>query len=211
MITEAQIKTLCPSPKIDIPKLVAALNAACEKYEINTARRRRYFVAQTMFETLSYLKFAEDMYYVTPEQLCKVWSTRFSMIQEPKKAFAPDYVRNDKKLGNFIYAGRNGNGNQDSGDGYNFRGGGPIHLTGRANYAAASMAIYGDDRFITNPDLVREYGDGFLSAGWYWSVNGLNELADQDSFTKVTKIINGSEQTVKERLPVLNKVNLVIE
>ncbi len=211
MITEDQLRKLFPSPKIDMARLVAALNVAAERYAINTARRRRYFVAQTAFETMGYLKFAEDLYYTTPEQLCKVWSTRFSMIQEPKKAFAPDYVRNEKKLGNFVYAGRNGNGNVDSGDGFNFRGGGPIHLTGKANYEAASIAVYGDDRFVKNPDLVRQYEDGFLTAGWFWSSHGLNELADSDSFTKVTGIINGSTQTVKERLPMLDKVNLVIE
>jgi predicted chitinase len=47
-------------------------------------------------------------------------------------------------------------GNTEAGDGFKYRGRGFIGLTGKANYSAASKAIYGDDRLVKNPDLVND-------------------------------------------------------
>lgn len=64
------------------------------------------------------------------------------------------------KFGDLIYGyqtdiGRS-MGNTDPGDGYKYRGRGFLQLTGKRNYAAASKAIYGDNRLVTNPDLVNQ-------------------------------------------------------
>jgi len=45
--------------------------------------------------------------------------------------------RSSEKLGNAAYAGSNGNGGEESGDGWRYRGRGFFQLTGRANYALA--------------------------------------------------------------------------
>lgn len=37
------------------------------------------------------------------------------------------------------------------------------------------------------------------SAGWFWDKEGLNKIADEDSVTKVTKIINGGDRGLAER------------
>tara|TARA_Y100000401_G_scaffold89382_1_gene74913 strand:- start:5376 stop:8612 length:3237 start_codon:yes stop_codon:yes gene_type:complete len=59
-------------------------------------------------------------------------------------------------------------GNDKEGDGQKFRGRGLIQLTGKANYAAASEAIFGDDRLVKNPDLLLEDADvAGQVAGWF--------------------------------------------
>ena len=53
-------------------------------------------------------------------------------------------------------------GKYDSSEGVpgkNYYGRGYIQLTHSYNYKPASMAIYGDDRLITNPDLVADDED----------------------------------------------------
>jgi putative chitinase len=174
----------------------------------------RYFVAQTFFETLSYTAFAENLYYTKAAQLVAVWPSRFTCDQNACTAtiaYAPDYVCNAQKLANFVYCNRNGNGNLASNDGYNFRGRGGLQNTGRANYLAYSLAQYGDDRCVKNPDMLSQPEDAFESAGWFWTTHGLNALADTDSFTLVTKNINGSTVTVPDRIKVLNTVNSVLQ
>lgn len=47
-------------------------------------------------------------------------------------------------------------GNTNPGDGYKYRGRGFIQITGKAVYAAASKAIFNDDRLVTNPDLLND-------------------------------------------------------
>ncbi len=100
-------------------------------------------------------------------------------------------------------AQRLGNTPEKDGDGQRFKGRGLIQLTGKANYTsygnAVGMDFTSDDRWL----LLKEPHWACDSAGWFWRTHGLNELADRDEFTKITRIINGSTKTVKKRLPYL--------
>jgi hypothetical protein len=60
-----------------------------------------------------------------------------------------------------------GMGNTEPGDGFKYRGRGFIQLTGKNNYAAASKAIYGDDRLVKNPDLVNDPSVAAQVSAWY--------------------------------------------
>lgn len=101
------------------------------------------------------------------------------------------------------YEGRKDLGNIYKGDGVRFKGRGLIQLTGRKNYTEYGKHIGVDltknEQWLTvaYPELACD------SAGWFWQTNGLNELADKDEFTRITKIINGSTVTVQKRLPYL--------
>ena len=106
------------------------------------------------------------------------------------------------------YEGRKDLGNTEPGDGVRFKGRGLIQITGRTNYKK-----YGDSlgldfthdwkwRLLTEPFYAAD------SAAWFWETHGLNELADKDEFTKITKIINGSTITVKKRLPCLRSAKI---
>ncbi|QBQ74663.1 lytic enzyme [Burkholderia phage BcepSauron] len=214
-ITSAQLAKFAPQiPATQLQVMADAANAAMAKFGIDASPRRvRYFMAQAAYETAGFSKLVENLNYTTPERLVAVWPSRFTMNQaDTSKAYAPSYVGNPQKLANLVYASRMGNGNVASGDGWLFRGRGAFHLTGRSNYTAYSQAIYGDTRVVSNPDLVTQAADLFMSAGWYWSQNGLSALADQDAYTAVTQKINGAQgealtQLVQQRMPSLNSAN----
>lgn len=99
------------------------------------------------------------------------------------------------------YEGRADLGNTEQGDGVKFKGRGLIQVTGRDNYKACSLALFGDNRLLTNPDLLVAPQFACMSAGWYWSSRDLNDLADRiipgnlALFTKtykaITRKING--------------------
>lgn len=87
------------------------------------------------------------------------------------------------------YEGRADLGNIVKGDGSKFRGRGLIQITGRANYAACGEALGLD--LISTPELLELPQHAAMSAAWFWSTRGLNTLADQKDFAKITKRING--------------------
>jgi len=209
-ITQAQLSAFCPSlPQSTVQSLVTSANAAMARFQINQSPRRvRYFMAQTSFETESYTSFSEDLMYTTPERLVAVWPSRFTMdSSNTAYAYAPNYIENPQALANLVYADRDGNGAVSSGDGWAFHGRGAIQLTGRAEYTKYDNEVYGDGHIIANPYLVANMTDAMLSAAWFWNDNSLNAQADADAFTQATQIINGSTDTVPQRLPVLDLAN----
>jgi predicted chitinase len=79
-----------------------------------------------------------------------------------------------------------------------YRGRGPLQLTGSANYAAASEALFGDARLVENPSLAAD--DPVTAArvaGWFWRFaypNGdnLNHLADAGDLDGITRRVTGA-------------------
>lgn len=97
------------------------------------------------------------------------------------------------------YNGRADLGNTQPGDGPRFAGRGLIQVTGRANYARASQALFGDDRLLKTPELLEQPEWAAKSAVWYWSTRNLNALADADRFTDITRAINGGTNGLEDR------------
>lgn len=96
------------------------------------------------------------------------------------------------------YEGRRDLGNTQPGDGVRFKGRGPIQLTGRANYTAASRALGID--LVNNPKRAADPDVGFRIATWFWQTRGLNSLADQGNFREITRRINGGYNGYTDRL-----------
>lgn len=97
------------------------------------------------------------------------------------------------------YDGRSDLGNTEPGDGNRFCGRGLIQVTGRANYAKASEALFGDDRLLKTPDLLEQPMWAAKSAVWFWTSRNLNLLADGAQFTDLTKKINGGTNGLEDR------------
>lgn len=95
------------------------------------------------------------------------------------------------------YEGRRDLGNTQPGDGRRFKGRGPIQLTGRANYAAASKALGID--LVNNPQRAADPDVGFRIATWFWQTRGLNQLADAGRFSDITRRINGGYNGAADR------------
>ncbi|MEX3846238.1 glycoside hydrolase family 19 protein [Paraburkholderia sp. BR10882] len=187
-----------------------ALNSALPKFGIDTPDRIASFLAQTGYESGQFNHLEENLNY-TASNLIKVWPNRF-----PNVASAAPYVNNPRKLGDYVYANRMGNGDVASDDGYRFRGRGIIQLTGRSNYAAAAKAI--GVGLIEHPELLAQPVNACLSGAWFWQTRGLNELADDrtgdddlEDFTEITRRINGSTTGVNERFALFKQVATALQ
>ncbi len=106
------------------------------------------------------------------------------------------------------YEGRKDLGNTEKGDGIRFKGRGLIQLTGRANYRAYGQAVGVDFCSLGHWRQLAEPRWAADSAAWFWETHGLNERADRDEFTNITRVINGSTKTVQKRLPCLRAAKL---
>jgi len=161
------------------------LKAAMVLFDIDTKERQAAFLAQCMIESQGFTALEENLYYTTPARLNAI----FSAITTDAEAAL--YVRNPKALANKVYANRNGNGDEASGDGWEFRGRGLFQLTGRANYKKASEGVGMGAVYLNRPALVATPSDAALTAAWYWQSHGCNQLIDAGDFDRTTRMING--------------------
>ena len=106
------------------------------------------------------------------------------------------------------YEGRADLGNTVPGDGSKYRGRGLIQVTGRANYAACGEALGLD--LLNQPTLLEQPQNAAMSAAWFWSTRGLNTLADQGEFVKITRRINGGINGLEDRLQLWERAKKVL-
>ena len=178
-------------------KFLPFIQGACKAYDITTPLRVAGFLSQIGHESGGLAMLEENLNYKA-ETLMRVWPKRFPTLE-----FAQQYARNPQKIANSVYANRMGNGDEASGEGWKYRGRGLKQLTGKDNYTAFSKAIGTD--FVANPDLLLEPVNAALSAGWFWSANGLNALADKGDVPGMTKRINGGTIGLEQRQALYNK------
>ena len=191
MLTEKQFSQLFPNCA-DPAGWVAAMNEVFPKYEINTPARIAAVVAQCGHESGGWRTFSENLNY-SAKSLNAVFPKYFVKAGRD----AEPYHRQPEKIANVVYAGRMGNNNP--GDGWKFRGRGPIQLTGHDNYAAFSKDMGVDA--VGNPDLVSEDKKvALMSAIWFWNKNGLNKFADSGDIKTMTKRINGGYIGLEDRI-----------
>jgi len=101
------------------------------------------------------------------------------------------------------YEGRIDLGNSEPGDGVRYKGRGLIQLTGKANYVALMMLLNID--CVAHPELLETPKNACRSAGWFWQRNGLNALADEGDFLKITRRINGGTNGLADRQALYHK------
>ncbi|MGY2094491.1 glycoside hydrolase family 19 protein [Pseudomonas simiae] len=106
------------------------------------------------------------------------------------------------------YEGRADLGNTIKGDGSKYRGRGLIQITGRANNDACGEALGLD--LVKQPELLEQPQYAAMSAAWFWSTRGLNTLADQSDFLKITKRINGGLNGLEDRLQLWERAKRVL-
>lgn len=173
---------------------------ACSKYDINTDARVWMFVAQCAYESLRFTQLKESLHY-SAKRLLEVFPTRFTAEEAPRFAYQ------DQLIAERVYGGRMGNGPEGSGDGYKYRGRGPIQITGRHTYLSCGNAIGAD--LIEGPELLELPMHAALSAAWFWFAHGCNALADANDFEAVTKAIVGGMTGYDDRVAWLDKLRAV--
>jgi putative chitinase len=159
MISKDIIRTLSPKANEDYASALVNGKDDLDKYGINTPLRLAAFLATICHESGGLTIVRENMNYSAP-RIRAVWPTR------PE---ATRFARNPKALANSVYGGRMGNernGLQDD-DGYRYRGGGLIQLTGRDSYEQAGKAIGVD--LGNKPELIENAEISLKAACWEFS------------------------------------------
>lgn len=174
------------SKAIELSKKYATL---LRSYGINTSKRKAMFFAQLDHE--SGLKPIEENLNYSADRLLIVFPKYFT------KNDVAEFARNPQKIANRVYANRMGNGNQNSGDGWKYRGRGLIQLTGKNNYILLSKDVRVD--YVANPDLLLNEPDAMIAACWFWQKNKLNEYADWGDVEGATRVINGGLNGLADR------------
>jgi putative chitinase len=171
---------------------VDPLNETFERFGIVTHNQQAMFIGQCSHECGNFRLLEENLNYKAAT-LMKLWPRRFPTLEK-----ANEYSGNPRKIANSVYSSRMGNRDENSGDGFRFRGRGIIQLTGHSSYFHCGKALGVD--FVANPDLVSSPKYAALSGGWFWSTHNLNSPADGLDYVKVTKIINGGQIGLDDRI-----------
>ncbi len=169
--------------------------AAKNYFKLSNSQAAHFF-GQCSHESGGFKVFSENLNY-SADGLTKIFKKYF-----PSLAAAQPYARKPEKIANKVYANRMGNGPESSGDGWKFRGRGPIQLTGKDNYTAFAKHI-GRPDVLTNPDIVATEL-AFESALFFFQKNGLFAIADKGVsdavITQITKRVNGGTHGLDDRL-----------
>jgi putative chitinase len=182
-------------------QIINSLNVAMNEAEINTPIRIASFVAQLAQESQGLTVFEENLNY-SAAGLRKTFKKYFTEAQ------ARDYAHKPVLIADRVYANRMGNGNEASGDGWKYRGRGPIQITGYENYVKYGQALGID--IADNPELASQPNIGFRLAGAYWKINKLNSRADREDIVGITKVINGGTKGLAERKALYEKAKTVL-
>src|SRR3546814_15582675 len=94
-----------------------------------------------------------------------------------------------------------GNGPEETGDGWKYRGRGLIQITGKANYEAIVELMMGLQPphavpdFVLQPELLEAPQWAAMSAGAHWDDHELNALAERGDLDRMTRNIHENGRT----------------
>jgi putative chitinase len=191
--TVEQVRELIPKAIGGPDAWYEALAEALPQYDINTVERVAAFIAQCSHESGGFSVLEENLNYKAAT-LSKLWPQRFP------PGIAEQYAGRPEMIANKTYGGRMGNGPEESGDGYKYRGRGILQLTGKDNYKACSQTLFQDNTLLDDPDLLLDPYYAIHSACWFWNRNKLNQFADAGDLTTLTKRINGGTIGLEDRI-----------
>jgi len=212
LITVAQLSKIVPGlSAAAADNFVPFLNAAMLEQGITARGERCAFIANLAHESQHFTRWFENLNYKAP-RLLVVFRKYFK-----NPVTAARYAGKPELIANRVYANRMGNGDEASGDGWRYRGRGPIGLTGRENYQ-----VYGDELgidLVSNPDLAAQPEHGFRIAARFWKrtncddvARGLtcNKDADRGKLTIICKRINGGLNGLEDRIELFDRAARVL-
>lgn len=201
-LTVPQLTAIMPRLGVAAERWLFPLRTTALVFEITSAVRLAAFLAQLAHESTELTRLEENLNY-SAEGLLRTWPARFN-AQE-----AAVFARRPERIAERAYGGRLGNGPEGSGDGWLYRGRGPIGLTFLDNYREAGTALGLD--LEKRPELVMEPLIGALCAGRFWKTRGCNELADAGDIRGLTRRINGGLTGLAEREAYWRTAKTVLE
>lgn len=206
----AAFNKMIPAPKLtdDLLKKIykncasgfaEQINLYAAIYNIKTKAELCAFLANNIHESGGFTKLRENMNY-SAKRLLEVFPKYFKTLAAAQTIAA----NGPRAIANVVYGGRMGNSNKND-DGFNYRGGGTIHLTGLDNYRLCSIGIGLGNQLVTNPDLIETPEIAIKSALWFWQRNLCGGFAVKGDFERVCRIINGGTNGMAERIQLNQK------
>ncbi|MFV3413220.1 glycoside hydrolase family 19 protein [Pseudomonas nitroreducens] len=208
LIDERQLLLILPNARSVAGVFLPALDAAMRDFGVDTPPRVAAFLAQVGYESAQLTRCVESLTY-SSQRLAAVWPRRFRRADGSPTALAREVAYQPERIANLVYAGRNGNGDEASGDGWRFRGRGLLQVTGRSNYRSVGEGLA--QPLVARPQLLAEPRWACRSAAWWWQRNGLNELADGARFEEVTRRINGGLNGLEVRAQLWHRALEVLQ
>lgn len=188
-ITQQIITAACGALPARAAQWVVPLQAACDRFAINTPLRVAAFLSQCGVESGALTAVAEDLDY-SAAALLSVFPNEF-----PDAALAAQYARQPEKIANRAYANRGGNGDEASGDGWRYRGRALLEISQKDNYVLCAIGV--DLDLVNHPELLEQPEHSAMAAAWYWSSRKLNVLADAGNFLGLSRAINLGSATAR--------------
>lgn len=175
---------------------ITAVNEAGEDCGLSSLLRWAMWIAQCGHESGTFKKLAESGDY-SPERLLAVFPKYFTY--ETAQAVGRTAARpaDQKAIFNRVYNGRMGN-RPLSDDGWNYRGGGLIGVTGREMYGKVGDHLGLD--LLDEPDLIRTNRRyAAKSTSYIWDSESVNRYADSRDIVGATERINGGHNGLDDR------------
>jgi putative chitinase len=143
-----------------------------------TPLRWAHCIGQLRHESQGFTRLEENLRYSPARLLAVFGALRVGgTLDEAARLCATG----PKAIANRVYANMLGNGNEASGDGWTYRGGGLIQTTGRANYKAADI----------KPEDARTPKGACWAAREFMTDNNVWVLMDANDVEGVTRKVNG--------------------
>lgn len=202
------IKTIAPNALSNYTTAFATYNSLLDKYGINTNLRLAHFLAQVMVESQNLTRIRESFAY-SAARLVQVFgvgrhSAAITTAEAAVLAKGPQSAIAERVYGLGNPTEAKSLGNTRPGDGWLFRGNGPLQNTGGWWHKHVSDIVGVD--FYGNPDLVALPQYILLPALIAWDTGKCNAMADLNQIRNITHAINGGYNGYQLRVNAFNKI-----
>ncbi len=181
-------------------EIARMLTDTCPRYGIDNADKFHEFIANVLHESAGFTVLSENLNYSVHALLSTFGRHRISAADAERFGRKPGQPANQQQLANILYGGSWGArtlGNTKAGDGWQFRGAGPIQITGRKNFT--DFTAYYNRMMGANhtPErmavlLRTDIRAGIHSACWVFAIaKKLIDEAERDEMREIVKRING--------------------
>jgi len=175
------------------------LRTAMEYFNM-TPERAAHFFGQCAHETGGFNAFTENLNYSAKGLL-----TTFRKYFD--KESANEYARQPELIASRVYGNRMGNGDEESKEGWKYRGRGALQTTGKNNYTNLSEHL-NIPEILTNPDLVST-DFSFESAIFFFDSNNLWTITDKGvtdaTIKSLSRRINGGYNGLAHRVSLTKR------
>lgn len=201
MLTKSVLKKLWPrAPQSMIDGVVTSAPRVFGAYGLTTPLRIAHFMAQISHESAGGTVVRENMDYSASRLLEVFGIGKHSAAVTPTEA--AQLAHHPEAIANRVYGIGNPKkarelGNVDSNDGWLYRGGGLLQLTGRDNYRKFGL-IAGID-LESDPDKIADPATSLLVAAAEFKSLGCLPYCDKDDVRQVTRRVNGGTNGLASR------------